>query len=112
MGLNFSHSTARWSYGGFHYFRKRLANEIGLNLEEMEGFGGVKNWDEVNDPIKPFLNHSDCDGVLTPEECRVVAQRLKELVQDWEDYYDKRNALLLAEDMQYCAEKGITLEFR
>ncbi len=40
MGLDFTHCEAHWSYSDFHDFRKRLAASIGMNLDDMEGFGG------------------------------------------------------------------------
>ena len=80
MDLDFNHSDAHWSYGGFGNFRRRLANKIGINLSAMKGFGGDISFETIKDNIEPFLNHSDCDGILTVEECEKVAPRLKELV--------------------------------
>ena len=126
MGLNFSHGDASWAYGGFHRFRIRLAEAIGIDLEKMIGFNQkyvgdgkyVKttenplNWNTVKDDIKLLLNHSDCDGVLTPENCRKVAFRLRELVRNWKDTdYDKINALELAEGMEEAAENDEIFEF-
>lgn len=113
MGLDFSHCEARWSYSGFGRFRRRLAKQIGINLDDMYGFGGEREWDTVNDPIKPLLDHSDCDGVLTPEECKLVYPRLEELIRDWDDEdYDKQQALELIEGMKYCIELDEDLEFQ
>lgn len=112
MGLNFRNSNAQWSYGGFNRFRERLAAEIGINLREMEGFvdGGL-SWKKIKDPIAPFLNHSDCDGDLSPEQCATVAPRLRELVDGWDDDHDKRNALELAKDMKIHAAASKPLVF-
>lgn len=108
MGVGFSHCDAQWAYSGFHHFRKRLAKEIGIDLEEMQGFSrkpprgegmadndrfdftamgvpGTKSWDGVKDPIKWLLHHSDCDGHLTPARCEKIAPRLEELVAKWPD---------------------------
>lgn len=113
VGLDFSHTDAHWGYGGFMRFRGRLASAIGFDLEEMEGFRGTRSFDEMTDPIKPLLDHLDCDGVLTPEECMQVAPRLRELVADWaDDDYDKRHALLLAEGMDEASQAGEDLQFR
>ena len=111
MGVSFSHGNARWSYFGFHEFRSKLAEEIGISLKEMEGFGGDKPWDGINDPIVPLLNHSDCDGILTPEECGSVYPRLIELVSDWDDDFHKQMALELARGMKICYQSGENLEF-
>jgi hypothetical protein len=111
MGLDFQGSDAHWSYGGFHRFRLRLSAAIDLDFE---GFCEGKPATEANakDPIFPLLNHSDCDGDLSPEDCATVAPRLREMVAPWpEDDYDKHQALLLAEGMEECAKNGESLEF-
>lgn len=112
MGLAFRQSNANWSYSGFNAFRCRLAAEIGINLREMAGFGPPERpWHKITDGIAPLLNHSDCEGELTPEECKRVAPRLRELVADWPDDHDKQNALELADDMEATAAKGEALVF-
>lgn len=112
MGLDFGQCEASWSYGGFHRFRIRLAQEIGVDLESMEGFrDGGNKWDNLIDPIIPLLNHSDCDGELSSEDCSKVAPRLRQLVSGWDDDYDKRQALTLVEGMELCAATGEALIF-
>jgi hypothetical protein len=113
MGIDFSHCDAHWSYRGFHLFRVKLASSIQLDLDNMEGFGsGSQSWDTISDPIKPLLDHSDCDGELSPDECRTVSPRLRELVKGWGDDYDKRHALWLADGMDLAANNNKPLEFR
>jgi hypothetical protein len=69
-------------------------------------------WENIKDDIKILLDHSDCDGELTPEECAKVAPRLRELVATWaEDDRDKINGLLLAEGMDIAAFNRENLEF-
>jgi hypothetical protein len=133
MGLDFRQSTARWSYGGFNNFRSRLAAEIGIDLDSMQGFGGLGEsstidptppgripWSTVDDDLVPLLNHSDCDGVLTAEEMRSVSPRLREIVSHWPTdaahpaSYDRRQALQLCDDMDSllaeCGDAAV-LEF-
>lgn len=120
MGLAFVQSSASWSYNGFHEFRTRLAKTIGINLEDMVGFGGNKEWKEVKDPLKYLLNHSDCEGSISPKRCGLIAPRLLEVISTWKDEgegtfdiegYDKRQALMLAKSMKDCAEENQKLEF-
>jgi hypothetical protein len=119
MGLDFNRSEAHWSYGGFHNFRTRLAACIGINLDTMRGFeplgataANTGRWEDYHDDILPLLYHSDCEGDLTPAECKVIAPRLRELVKDWpEGDYDKRQALLLADGMDICSKKRVKLIF-
>jgi hypothetical protein len=119
MGIDFSPSEAHWSYSGFHSFRKRLAKEIGINLDEMEGYilgetysdKKSKSWKGIKDPIRYLLDHSDCDGHITPKRCKRVAQRIRKLVDGWGSDYDKTNALYLAEGMEQAAKENINFEF-
>ena len=126
MGLGFDRADAHWSYSGFHSFRCKLCNEAGLgNLEEYEGFGKMdwgifkdkekeilKPWNNVEDDIKLFLYHSDCEGFLTIAQMKKIAPRIKELVKNWkDDDYDKVQALLLIKGMEGCILDNKKLRF-
>lgn len=136
MGIDFRHDNRpdghhcpQWAYGGFNRFRTRLAASEGFILDEMQGFSngnyfsddyvpGTRSWDEITTALKPLLNHSDCDGELTPEECAQVAPRLREVAAGWPedgvamvDAFDYRGALALAECMEICAASGSRLVF-
>ncbi len=145
MGIGFSHGEAQWAYSGFTHFRKLVAEEISLDLYTMEGYFTdeerrkildepfllqKRSWDEIDDPLVPFFIASDVRGLLTPEECRVIAPRLRELIKDWPDTmkavatdpekavamgykaemeypsHDKANGYLLIEGMEQAAEAG------
>lgn len=115
MGLDIG--KAHWSYGGFTRFRERLAREIGVTLWAMENFCAVSPeqvapyrrmppewvpipWSTVRDPIAGLLNHSDCEGTLSADQCHAIAPRLREICGGWpEDDYDRRQAFILAEMM-------------
>jgi len=119
MGLDFSHCEAHWGYAGFNLFRTKLAAEVGIALHCMEGFcfdytgrQPVISWDKINDNIALLLNHSDCDGILTPKECKKVYPRLLELIKDWPDEdCDKQKALELANGMRKAARLNQNLRF-
>lgn len=98
MGLSIGET--HWAYGGFADFRRRLAFEEDINLDDMAGFerevfpgsgewvGKALPWhDEAGKPItvlEPLLNHSDCGGELTWEQCDQIVDRLEEILQGWE----------------------------
>ena len=111
MGLDVG--KARWSYSGFGEFRHRLCEQLGIKLSAMRGFGGETPWAlYADEPLVPLLDHSDCDGELTPEQCATVAPRLRELVDAWEeDDYDRIHAIRLTESMEECAANNEPLEF-
>lgn len=110
MGVNIGRS--QWAYGLFAEFRRELAALEGFELGEMRGFDGERSWDEVTTPLAPFLNHSDCDGDLSPEECAQVWPRLADLLPLLPQEYDRINGAGLVEDMRECAASGQRLEFR
>lgn len=116
MGLDFSHCDAGWSYSGFNRFRERIAQHLGFDLNEMDGYNGHRSWDEINDDIKPLLNHSDCDGDLSSEECARVYPRLREIIKEWEKIpghdYDELQAEELAKGMERAAKRKQKLTFR
>lgn len=113
MGLDFSHGDVSFAYSGFNRFRTRLAKDIGIDLNSMVGFRGDIPWEQApRDPLLPLLNHSDCDGELTPEECKSIAPRLREIVNRWtDDPIDRTRGLQLADAMDEAAAAGEPLEF-
>jgi len=112
MGLDFSRSEVHWSYSGFNVFREKLALEIGIELGKMKGFGGNRKWDNIIDPITLFLDHSDCDSELSPNECAKIYPRLLNLVSKWDDEdKDKAKAIRLANNMWECHLEGEPLVF-
>lgn len=106
-----------WSYGSFSDFRVSLARLIGMNLKKMDGYcrdpqALPKSWKKwESDPICLLLNHSDCDGELSPEDCARCAPRLRELVGQLTDVYDVQHGLILADYMDECAKRGVPLNF-
>jgi hypothetical protein len=132
MGLDFAHEARaghncpQWSHGGFGRFRERLAETEGFDLRDMYGFTDFarrltdpdhvgRDWDEIATTLKPLLDHSDCDGELTPAECAQVAPRLREIAGQWPDdmehRYDRRSGMALAGCMDECVALDVNLEF-
>ncbi len=113
MGINFLHGDAGWAYSGFNRFRERLAEGLGFRLRSMQGFGGEDLWLSLQPhPLHALLNHSDCDGDISPEDCRRVAPALRAAVAAWEPTdYDRIQAEALADGMDEAAKAGVPLEF-
>lgn len=119
MGVTIRPGGASWAYGGFMRFRERLAEAEGIDLREMKGFGGDREWELPNGqsvtPLAPLLNHSDCDGYLAGYECASVLPRLKSIVESWGADgswdYDTQHGRLLVEGMEHCAQHGCALVF-
>lgn len=97
MGLDFYPEGPHFSYTGFSYFRNNIAHYfkiplvlsgyiwssqtgdklpftfIDYDLDQIE-FTGKHTFLEL------FLNHSDCDGQLTPEECKGISVLMDEYI--------------------------------
>ena len=110
MGLDFSHCHAHWAYGGFNRFRTKLMNEIGFECDHENWPEGLRDLAVKKDGLYPLLNHSDCDGELTPKELKQVIPRLKEIISKWpEEDRDRREALDLIEGMEFAIEENKSL---
>lgn len=83
MGLDTSHNAWHGAYSSFNRFRYWLADKAGINLDEYYGYGSLKAKKELSSikhKIMPLLNHSDCDGELTPAECKQIAEGIDEIL--------------------------------
>jgi len=84
MGLNCTHGCWDGPYSYFNTFREWIAKQVGIDLRSMLGFkegGGGIPWDGFDHPIIPLLNHSDCDGELTIEECHSIIKGAYEILE-------------------------------
>lgn len=124
-GAPFDRPWPQWSYGGFSRFRERLAEAEGFTKNEMTGFGegfledaapGPRSWDTVSTELEPLLNHSDCDGEMTPEQCARVLPRLTGIIAEWAladpTDYDVQAGQELCRAMDMCVAEDMDLLFR
>ena len=90
MGLEFKSKSCecdvRWSYCGFSELRRSIATFFSIDLDKMDGFNEENDykgisWSIVKNPIKYFLNHSDCDGIIPPNRLRKIIPELKKYNQ-------------------------------
>jgi hypothetical protein len=83
MGLDTTHNAWHGPYSSFGRFRERLAQEIGINLNNYIGYNPHANLkeSEIDHPLMDLFNHSDCDGELTPMQCWKIAKGLDEVIK-------------------------------
>ena len=84
MGLDVSHGAFQCPYGRFNALRQAVAAGVGVKFPPHNEPGLEDNsiyWHEgftqEHPGLATFLLHSDCDGELSPEECRIVAKELE-----------------------------------
>jgi len=69
-------------------------------------------WEDVDHPLRPLLDHSDCDDDLSTEDCAQIAPALREILATWpEDDHDREIVERLAAWMEACAATGRRLVF-
>lgn len=104
MGLDISvkglerKDTYHCGYTTFNLYRKNVASAYNERLGELykKTFKDelqpeeIKEWNNLcNDDLDIFLWHSDCDGKLTPKECKKIYNELKKLKIKDLPYSDK-----------------------
>lgn len=84
MGLDTTHNCWHGPYSSFNRFRHSLAEQIGISLDDYCGYNdnGTKDLGKIKHDIRPLLNHSDCDGHLTPLQAKRVAKGLDNILNN------------------------------
>lgn len=118
MGLDTTHNCWHGAYSSFNRFRYSLAEQIGVNLDEYDGYGfGDKDLESIDHDIMPLLNHSDCDGELTVEESKRIVNGLNNILENFNenlhfDYNFKERIEQFRDGCIEAVEKNQIVEFR
>ena len=113
--------TYHGGYIRFNLYRKKVASAYNERLGELykKTFKyelqpeEIKEWNNLcNDDLDIFLWHSDCDGKLTPEECKKIYNELKKLKIKDLPYSDKWTMQELWLNMlQFCYKHRVNMWF-
>lgn len=85
MGLNTTHGAWDGPYSCFNDFRYAIGKRIGINMDDYIGYNpmtGTKELDDIEHPVRYLLDHSDCDGELSPSECTLIAFGLDQIMNE------------------------------
>lgn len=87
MGLNTTHNCWHGPYSSFNAFRFALARQIGINLDEYDGYNskGTKDLETIEHDLQPLFNHSDCDGDLKVEESVQIVKGLNNVLDNFNE---------------------------
>lgn len=134
MGLDLSHGNYGSPYSAFGNMRRWVARLAGYNLDEYheyytEEYDKQKRIAEgrifptkslqdypvlMADDLYILINHSDCEGEISPLDCAKLSIRMKQLVETKEaklgGYY-LQNALNFIEALDEAALLNEVLEF-
>lgn len=112
VGIDFSHGNASWSYSGFNSFRNKLVKELDIGITFNNMCDNMNMSPVKGQGIYPLLNHSDCDGELTPDEMSVILPQLREIVSKWpDDDFDKQQGKALIKGMEDAMSEKTNLHF-
>ncbi|MEC2403325.1 hypothetical protein ABES35_16805 [Bacillus subtilis] len=97
MGLYVTHGAFDGAYSSFNNLRRFLLKSIGGswpphdNQKFKDGYWyfGKDYSTKTRKGLTEFFGHSDCDGVITPEMCRVVAEELEAILPYAEELANK-----------------------
>lgn len=103
MGLDTTHNAFHGAYSAFNRFRKVVLESIGgsfpphENKDLKDGYwywwteekGKSKFNSETHKGLLEFLSHDDCEGEISPEMCKLVANELEEILPYIEEYEKK-----------------------
>ncbi|CAN2253046.1 hypothetical protein [Bacillus vallismortis] len=93
MGLYVTHGAFDGAYSSFNNLRRFLLKSIGGswpphdNQKFKDGYWYFgKGYSTITHKgLTEFFGHSDCDGVITPEMCKVVADELEAILPQVEE---------------------------
>ena len=117
--------TYHGGYITFNLYREKVANAYNKRLGELyeKTFKDelqsedVKEWNQLcNDDLDIFLWHSDCDGKLTPKECKKIYDVMKDLKVEMQgqnyiemNYYDMHQLWLNM--LKHCYKHRVNMYF-
>lgn len=113
-------------YLSFAAFRKQLAAAYDPHLGELyekcidEDLSDeeIVEWNRIcPSGLETFLLHSDCDGKITPAECRAIYSDIKDITLDLEGHnYTVMQSYNVLEHWKamflHCAKRRVNLVFR
>lgn len=87
MGLDTTHNAFHEAYSAFMRFRKGLV-EHSLKKDVMEfiGYGGSVPEETIENPgLQRLINQSDCDGEISPDDCKLISDYLDTVIPQLEE---------------------------
>ena len=133
MGLDTSYDAWSGSYGAFNGWRYKIAEIAGYEMQMDDGFNQpLIDWTDIThanlqgiwdttpkDPLIVLIAHSDCDGVIKPEQAKPLLDRLEKLLPDIKNaasdhtveyYYFKKTKQFIA-GLKQAIKNGEDIEF-
>lgn len=100
MGLDTTHNAFHGAYSAFNSFRKFICEATGgsfpphrdKSLKDGCFYYGDGYSPETHKGLTEFLSHSDCDGEISPEMCKIIADELEELLPKVEEMAKTRES--------------------
>lgn len=86
------------AYSSFYLFRVHLARMFSIDIEQMEGYKGSKEW-KADQPFLILFKHSDNEGKIEYEDCITLYKDFRNYEMQFFKYAtdDKEDTLFLTE---------------
>jgi len=120
-----SEETYHGSYHGFAFFRQAIASAYNEELGELYKKSSIHNlvdaeidlWNALcDDGLDLFLWHSDCDGKLTPKECKLIYSALEKIDEEKLKEFDETGMVLklykrFLKMFSFCYKRRVNMYF-
>lgn len=102
MGIDISPGRLHLSYSTFHHWRTTLCEAAGIVFEQSR---------KENGGLQILMDHSDCEGEISWQDCKEIANALKPLRKKIEDEQMLRFTNLFIASCDIAVKKQINMEF-
>lgn len=87
MGLDTTHDAFHGAYSSFMQFRRGLVeHSLKMEIKDFEGYDGALPYSHIQDAgLRRLVNQSDCDGEISPEDCKLIAEYLEKTIPELEE---------------------------
>lgn len=114
MGLDVSHDAWSGAYSRFNRFRVAVGKAAGVDYPEGIGDDIISfpiDYKDTNPGLYEFFCHSDCDGEISPDLCRQLANEMEAILPliRGEDFPERAVQFILG--CRDAAEANEPLEF-
>lgn len=87
MGLDTTHNAFQGAYSSFMRFRKGLvSHSMKMNINDFEGYDGNVPYSKIeNEGLRRIVNQSDCEGEISPQDCKKIADYLESVIPELDE---------------------------
>ncbi|WP_293925421.1 hypothetical protein [Sphingobacterium sp. UBA6320] len=113
MGLDTTHNAFHGAYSAFMRFRKGLVDHsLKTDVMNFNGFGGTVPEETIENPgLQRLIHQSDCDGEISPDDCKLIADYLETIIPELSEGELKDRSIQFRDGCLLAHSKSEFIEF-